>query len=247
MRMNQKGFSAVILLLSIVALGLAAFDGWLVYDKYIKEDTSTNKSAKETGAKQDEKVTSETEVRKEFKLENEGLSFSYNPKLTTFKTDDTDDTSLGGPFTERVIIQTGSVKLTVSANVDGIGGGPGCMNEGRESCAVVDTKRSIFLGEITTYRLVKTNRVASCGYSGVPNCDVAPLEEGYIIDTSDSTEEFGGCCGTIIKDSKNTGRKSPITGALLISIEPSVSIFNQDLFQNTDFLETIKIIESMRY
>ena len=181
----------------------------------------------------------------DFTLKNEGLTFTYNPKISTLTPK---DTSVGNDlYVEYVNIKTGAVKLSITAGIDGIGGSAQCPNFDRDTCKVLTTKQSTFLKDPLTYRLVKTDTVQNCGSDGSPNCDVVPLTTGYIIDTSTSTDFYGPCCGTITTKARNTGKAAKVTGSLLVSIDPDKQIENADLFKNSDFLETIKIIESMRY
>jgi len=241
MKTNQKGFSVVEVILVVVIVGLLGVVGWLVYDRQQDKtaDSQTTKQTATTSTSEEKKVEF-----KKYTIENEGLSFSYNPEITTVtaKKPDVDNNYL-----ERVSVVTGSVTLSITAGIDGIGGREECVNSGRDSCAVVATKKSTFLGDPIEYRLIKAVQATECGYDSVPSCDKVPLTTSYFLDTYEKNDMYGPCCGTINAEARNTGQKSKNKAALLITIDPAKEIQNKDLLSNKDLLATLAIIESMQY
>lgn len=243
-RDNQKGFTLIEGLLVVVALVLVVGAGVYVmnHHKSANSDTATNTPSSKS------KPTAEASVQAKpgaYTLGNEGLSFSYDPETTTVTTQN--PSQQNGLYIEKVKVVTGLVTLSITAGISGIGGSPSCIPDGRATCDVVGTLKSTFLGNPITYRLVKTNQVGNCGYAGVPSCDQAPLATSFLVDTSDSTEAYGPCCGTVQADARNTGKKAQYAGDLLVTLQPDEQINNEKLLTNKDFLNTIKIIESMHY
>lgn len=247
MKKNQGGFSALHIVLVLVVVGIIGFAGWKVWDSSKKEEpkkeTTTNTTTK-TDEKKEEAI-SQQESLKIYTIENEGLTFQYNPKITTVTAEKPKQEN--DLYLEDLDVKTGSVTLSIRAGIDGIGGSPQCIVGDRSKCEVIATKNSTFLGKTATYRLVKSVGSRDCGYEGVPSCDNAPLTTSFFLDTYSGTDEYGPCCGTISTKSKNTGKKAKVTGSLLLSIKPKDTIANKDLLLNKDILETIRIIESMHY
>lgn len=247
---NQSGIAHLALIIVILLVVAISGVGWYVWNKNSNKDSSITPSTVSVAQPEPTDPTP-TNQQKEYTIENEGLTFSYNPKITTVTTK---KPRIGnGLYVEDVEVKTGSVTLLITAGIDGIGGGAQCIvgdnSLGNKSttCDVISTKKSTFLNKPVTYRLIKAKQAEECGYDGVPACSVAPLVTSYFLDTGTDTESFGSCCGTVSVKSKNTGKKAKVTGTLLVSIDPAKKIQNKDLLTNTDLLETIKIIESMKY
>jgi len=242
MKNNQKGFSAVELLIIIVVVALLGGMGWLVWNR----NKSEKKAQTEQSATSAQTNTSEEETLKDYTLPNEGLTLSYNSKTSTVEPGETDQTE--DLYIEKVKVKTGAVTLSITSGIDGIGGGPQCTpDENGKGCEVLVTQKSSFLAKPITYRLVKGEVLTDCGSAGKPACADAPLKTIFFLDTATSTDEYGPCCGTINATAKNTGKKAKVAGALLLNIETEDSIENKDMLTNKDLLATIKIIESMHY
>ncbi len=239
LKLNQKGFGAVEVLLIFLTIGVIGFGGYYVYS-HSKNSSNNNSTTLSTPG-----PSSITTQLKTYRITNEGLSFSYNPKTTTITTQKPNNEN--DLYVEYVKAKTGLVTLSITAGISGIGGGPSCTSDERGTCVVVDTLKSTFLNKPITYRLIKANQVQQCGYAGVPSCSVAPLVTSFLLDTYDKTDVYGPCCGTIDAKARNTGQKAKYAGDLLVTIEPAMQIQNKELLTNKDFLDTIKIIESIHY
>jgi hypothetical protein len=243
------------LILIVLMLSASGFVGWYTLLNKTENTTteSTDKSQVEPGKNQEaipeneENPATDTIVKLEtYKVENEGLKFSYNPVSSSV---------LGeAPNTEEGLyevvtkVSTGAVVLNIDAGISGIGGYMPCENIDRGSCEVIDTVEGTYLGEKVKYILVKASLPDDCGYSGKPDCNVAPLVTSYYIDTYESSEApYGSCCGTLSSNARNLGNKAEIAGRVLITIQPDKSIQNEDMLKNKDMLETFKIIESISY
>ena len=244
MNKNQKGFHLWIVPLIIVVLGVI---GGTAYYVGKKSNEKKDDSATTVITKSEVKESSESVELKEYKLDNEGLRFSYNPKITKVESKESKYYADSDIYIETLNIVTGDSTVTITAGIDGIGGGAGCVNQDRDKCVVVDTKAGKFLGSPITYRLIKADTAQNCGSGNLPSCQTVPLTTSYLIDTSNSTEEYYPCCGMINANAKNVGKKAGVSGALLINIQPKDSIENANLFKNSDVLESFKIIESMKY
>lgn len=246
MRKNEKGFGAVEILVIIVVILLIVAAGWLFFDR---QKTSNSEAVNNT---QQEKTTEQqpSEKKDELKsyiIDNEGLMFDYNSKLSAVKQVSAEKSEDSGLYVVKTEVTTGAVVLLITTGISNIGGGPACTNDGRGTCKIVDTKTSTYLGKPVTYRLVEAKQVQNCGYAGVPLCDQAPLTTSYLIDTSTSNEFAGPCCGTVSSEAKNLGKKAEYAGKVLVNIVPSQAVASANLFKNSDLLETIKIIETLRY
>jgi hypothetical protein len=128
MKQNQKGFSALVILLIIVVLGTIAGIGY----KLVKADvgqaqTQTNISSTETkGAKQsDEKTAAKVEL-KEYKNTEFGFTFQYP---STWKYDaDFSYAERGANEGQLSVTSPSGAVITFKANLGGKGGGCGDTN-----------------------------------------------------------------------------------------------------------------------
>ena len=247
MKGNRKRFGLVGILLAVIVIGLVIALVWIYIAKQQAEEAVNMANEQQTAQKNKEPNPEENKKLDSHTINNEGLTFEYNPQLSTVVESPAVESELNGTYLVYTMITTGDVVLKITAGISGIGGLPTCQVDGRETCEVIDTKASTYLGDPITYRLVKANLVTNCGSPGSLPCDTVPLTTSYIIDTSTSTEYFGSCCGTISSNAKNLEKKAKNAGSLLINIQPADEISNESLFTNPDFLKTIKIIETMRY
>lgn len=243
MKKDQKGFSIVEILLIVVALSLLGFIGFWVWQKNHQKDTnSSNQSQLNSNLNNQQKQTS----LKSHTIENEELSFSYDPDKSVIKTSDPDRAE--GSYMIRTEVKTGSSTLFITSGaVGGFGGGPFCGEAEKDICKIVDTLNSKFLGKPVTYRLIKAQQPLNCE-GNASSCDSAKFTTSYAIDSVSGTGgPFGPCCSLFSAKAKNIGGKATDPGMIMVSMENEKNIQNNVMLKNKDILENIKIIESLQY
>lgn len=89
MKSNQKGFSAVEILVVIIIVGLLGTVGWLVYDRQ-KDTTDSQQASNQTSdQKQEEAPKEESEVKQGYKLHDDSnFSMQYPDTWTSYKEND---------------------------------------------------------------------------------------------------------------------------------------------------------------
>lgn len=240
-KLNNQGFGAVEILLTIVVIAILGFVGYRAYQVYT-DKTSNDKELSSRSTRKENQ-----DQLKTYTIDNEELIFDYNPNISAVKQLSAEESKATGTYTVETEVTTGAVDLLVTTGVSNIGGTVLCGAGNRDICKVVDTKASTYLGKPITYRLVEAKLLEDCGYAGVPSCNKVPLATSYIIDDFDVDKPTAGGLATIVSDGRNLGKKAKDAGLVLVDIRPSKKINNANLFKNPDFLETVKIIETMRY